>query len=72
MRPRRCAPSPLATSVFSGPTWPAWSARASSPEVLAGILEGAEQAGCDEFILVPAVTDLNFLEVACEVVAARP
>ncbi|MBV7707555.1 hypothetical protein NOVA_32715 [Nocardia nova] len=48
------------------------SARASSPEVLAGILEGAEQAGCDEFILVPAVTDLNFLEVACEVVAARP
>lgn len=47
------------------------SARASSPEVLAGILDGAEQAGCDEFILVPAVTDLNFLEVACEVVAAR-
>jgi len=48
------------------------SARASSPEVLAGILDGAERAGCDEFILVPAVTDLNFLEVASEVVAARP
>ncbi|RMI32338.1 LLM class flavin-dependent oxidoreductase [Nocardia stercoris] len=47
------------------------SARASSPEVLADILDGAEQAGCDEFILVPAVTDLNFLEVATEVVAAR-
>lgn len=47
------------------------SACASSPEVLAGILDGAEQAGCDEFILVPAVTDLNFLEVAGEVVAAR-
>ncbi|GAB2636723.1 LLM class flavin-dependent oxidoreductase [Nocardia goodfellowii] len=48
------------------------SARASSPEVLAEILDGAERAGCDEFILVPAVTDLNFLEVATEVVAARP
>ncbi|WP_063002455.1 LLM class flavin-dependent oxidoreductase [Nocardia mikamii] len=48
------------------------SARASTAEVLAKILDGAEQAGCDEFILVPAVTDLNFLEVACEVVAARP
>lgn len=48
------------------------SARASSPEVLADILDGAERAGCDEFILVPAVTDLNFLEVAAEVVAARP
>jgi len=40
--------------------------------VLAGILDGAERAGCDEFILVPAVTDLKFLEVASEVVAARP
>ncbi|MFE5285062.1 LLM class flavin-dependent oxidoreductase [Nocardia sp. NPDC056611] len=49
----------------------ATSARASSPEVLADILDGAEQAGCDEFILVPAVTDLNFLEVATDVVAAR-
>ncbi|MGW4247242.1 LLM class flavin-dependent oxidoreductase [Nocardia sp. NPDC004722] len=48
------------------------SARASSPEVLAEILDGAERAGCDEFILVPAVTDLKFLEVASEVVAARP
>ncbi|MFG3524146.1 LLM class flavin-dependent oxidoreductase [Nocardia nova] len=47
------------------------SARASSPEALAGILDGAERAGCDEFILVPAVTDLNFLEVASEVVATR-
>ncbi|MVU82216.1 LLM class flavin-dependent oxidoreductase [Nocardia sp. ET3-3] len=45
--------------------------RASSPEALAAILDGAEQAGCDEFILVPAVTDLKFLEVASEVVAAR-
>ncbi|WP_433566798.1 LLM class flavin-dependent oxidoreductase [Nocardia sp. CA-151230] len=48
------------------------STRASSPEVLADILDGAERAGCDEFILVPAVTDLKFLEVAAEVVTARP
>lgn len=47
------------------------SARASSPEALAEILDGAERAGCDEFILVPGVTDVNFLEVATEVVAAR-
>ncbi|PSR66468.1 LLM class flavin-dependent oxidoreductase [Nocardia sp. MDA0666] len=47
------------------------SARASNPDVLADILDGAERAGCDEFILVPAVTDLKFLEVASEVVAAR-
>ncbi|MFE3187429.1 LLM class flavin-dependent oxidoreductase [Nocardia sp. NPDC059240] len=47
------------------------STRASSPEALADILDGAAQAGCDEFILVPAVTDLKFLEVAAEVVAAR-
>jgi alkanesulfonate monooxygenase SsuD/methylene tetrahydromethanopterin reductase-like flavin-dependent oxidoreductase (luciferase family) len=35
------------------------TARASSPDVLAEILDGAEQAGCDEFILVPATTDLS-------------
>ena len=49
----------------------AGSVRAASPEVLAAILDDAEQAGCDEFILVPAVTDPNFLEVAAEVVGAR-
>lgn len=47
------------------------TARASSPEVLREILDGAEAAGCDEFILVPATTDLRFLDVAAEVVAAR-
>ncbi|MFL6062913.1 MAG: LLM class flavin-dependent oxidoreductase [Marmoricola sp.] len=47
------------------------SARASSPEVLAEVLDGAQQAGCDEFILVPATTDLGFLEMAAEVVTAR-
>ncbi len=47
------------------------SARASTPEVLAEILDGAAAAGCDEFILVPATTDLRFVDVATEVVAAR-
>lgn len=47
------------------------SARVSSPEVLTEVLDDAAEAGCDEFILVPATTDLRFLEVATEVVAAR-
>jgi alkanesulfonate monooxygenase SsuD/methylene tetrahydromethanopterin reductase-like flavin-dependent oxidoreductase (luciferase family) len=44
------------------------TARASSPELLAEVLDGAEKAGCDEFILVPATTDLAFLDVAASVV----
>ena len=48
------------------------SATTSSPEALATVLDGAAAAGCDEFILVPATTDIAFLEVAAEVVAARP
>ncbi len=47
------------------------SARVSTPEVLAEALDCAEAAGCDEFILVPATTDLRFVEVAAEVVVAR-
>lgn len=47
------------------------TARASTPDVLNEILDGAEAAGCDEFILVPGTTDLRFLDVAAEVVAAR-
>jgi alkanesulfonate monooxygenase SsuD/methylene tetrahydromethanopterin reductase-like flavin-dependent oxidoreductase (luciferase family) len=47
------------------------SARASSPEVLAEILNGAAEAGCDEFILVPATTDLRFLDVATDVATAH-
>lgn len=47
------------------------TARASTPEVLDEILDGAQAAGCDEFILVPATTDLRFLDVATRVVAAR-
>jgi alkanesulfonate monooxygenase SsuD/methylene tetrahydromethanopterin reductase-like flavin-dependent oxidoreductase (luciferase family) len=49
----------------------AGSARASSPEVLAEVLDGAEAAGCDEFILVPATTDLRFLDLAEQVADSR-
>ncbi len=48
------------------------TARTSSPEALAAVLDGAAAAGCDEFILVPATTDVRFLDVAAEVVIARP
>jgi len=47
------------------------SARVSDAAVLAEVLDSAEEAGCDEFILVPATTDVRFLDVAAEVVAAR-
>ncbi|MFL6158399.1 MAG: LLM class flavin-dependent oxidoreductase [Marmoricola sp.] len=46
----------------------ATTARTASPEALAAVLEGAEAAGCDEFILVPATTNLAFLDVAADVV----
>ncbi|MET3962313.1 alkanesulfonate monooxygenase SsuD/methylene tetrahydromethanopterin reductase-like flavin-dependent oxidoreductase (luciferase family) [Marmoricola sp. OAE513] len=49
----------------------AGTARASSAAVLNEILDGAEAAGCDEFILVPATTDLRCLDAAAELVAAR-
>lgn len=47
------------------------TARVSDPGVLAEVLDSAEEAGCDEFILVPATTDLRFVAAAAEVVAAR-
>ena len=47
------------------------TARASTPAVLTEILDGAEAAGCDEFILVPATTDLAFLDAATRVVEQR-
>jgi alkanesulfonate monooxygenase SsuD/methylene tetrahydromethanopterin reductase-like flavin-dependent oxidoreductase (luciferase family) len=49
----------------------ATSARTSSQDALASVLDGAEAAGCDEFILVPATTDLRFLDAATEVVSSR-
>jgi alkanesulfonate monooxygenase SsuD/methylene tetrahydromethanopterin reductase-like flavin-dependent oxidoreductase (luciferase family) len=45
--------------------------RGSSPDAIAEILDGAEAAGCDEFILVPGTVDLRALDAAAEVVAAR-
>lgn len=47
------------------------SARASSAAVLSEVLDAADAAGCDEFILVPATTDLRCLEAAADLVAAR-
>ncbi len=45
--------------------------RGASPEALVEILEGAEEAGCDEFILVPGTVDLRALHAVADVVAAR-
>lgn len=49
----------------------AGTARVSTADVLHEVLDGAEAAGCDEFILVPATTDLRCLDAAAELVAAR-
>jgi alkanesulfonate monooxygenase SsuD/methylene tetrahydromethanopterin reductase-like flavin-dependent oxidoreductase (luciferase family) len=49
----------------------AGTARVSSSEVLAEVLDGAEAAGCDEFILVPATTSTAFLGEAATVVSDR-
>lgn len=43
--------------------------RAASAHVVREVLAGAEEAGCDEFVLVPATTDLRCLEALSEVVA---
>jgi alkanesulfonate monooxygenase SsuD/methylene tetrahydromethanopterin reductase-like flavin-dependent oxidoreductase (luciferase family) len=47
------------------------TARTSSEDALADVLAGAEKAGCDEFILVPATTDPSFLAEASAVVSTR-
>ena len=41
----------------------------STPERLAAVLETAEAAGCDEFILVPGTVDPRCLELATRVIA---
>jgi alkanesulfonate monooxygenase SsuD/methylene tetrahydromethanopterin reductase-like flavin-dependent oxidoreductase (luciferase family) len=43
----------------------------SSPARVREVLDGAEAAGCDEFILVPATTDVGCLQRAADVVARR-
>ncbi|MCW2750013.1 MAG: Luciferase-like monooxygenase [Aeromicrobium sp.] len=47
------------------------TAKTTTPDALRKVLDGAEQAGCDEFIVVPATTDLRCLDAVSEVVAAR-
>jgi alkanesulfonate monooxygenase SsuD/methylene tetrahydromethanopterin reductase-like flavin-dependent oxidoreductase (luciferase family) len=47
------------------------TARTAGPDALSSVLDGAEAAGCDEFILVPATVDLRFVDAAAELVAAR-
>lgn len=44
---------------------------AATPDNVRAVLDGAEAAGCDEFILVPGSTDLRCLEAATELVANR-
>jgi alkanesulfonate monooxygenase SsuD/methylene tetrahydromethanopterin reductase-like flavin-dependent oxidoreductase (luciferase family) len=43
----------------------------STPEALAQLLDDAEEAGCDEVVLVPATVDLACLHATTEVVSAR-
>lgn len=47
------------------------TAGTSTVDALKRVLDGAESAGCDEFIVVPATTDLTCLDVVAEVVASR-
>ncbi|EFQ83465.1 Luciferase-like monooxygenase [Aeromicrobium marinum DSM 15272] len=47
------------------------TAGSSTPDALRTVLDGAKEAGCDEFILVPGTTDLRCLDAVAEVVAAR-
>ena len=47
------------------------TAKTSTSDALREVLDGAEQAGCDEFIVVPATTDLRCLDSVADIVAAR-
>jgi hypothetical protein len=59
---------------FTGPELAAAlaaEAATNSPDALNRVLDGAEEAGCDEFILVPGTVDLRCLEALAEVVSVR-
>jgi len=43
---------------------------AATPDAVREILDGAEAAGCDEFVLVPGSTDLRCLTAAADAVSA--
>jgi alkanesulfonate monooxygenase SsuD/methylene tetrahydromethanopterin reductase-like flavin-dependent oxidoreductase (luciferase family) len=45
--------------------------RTCTPDALRAVLDGAEAAGCDEFVLVPGTVDLRALDAVTEVVASR-
>lgn len=47
------------------------TAKTSTSDALRKVLDGAEQAGCNEFIVVPATTDLRCLDSVADIVAAR-
>lgn len=47
-----------------------WRDRAT-PEAVAEGLDAMEEAGCDEVFLVPATADIEEIERAAEIVAAR-
>jgi alkanesulfonate monooxygenase SsuD/methylene tetrahydromethanopterin reductase-like flavin-dependent oxidoreductase (luciferase family) len=49
----------------------AGTARTATPDALRGVLDGAERAGCDEFIVVPATTDLRCLDVVADIASSR-
>ena len=49
----------------------AGTAQTSSPDALRAVFDGAEEAGCDELIVVPATTDLRCLDAVADVVASR-
>ena len=44
---------------------------AASRDDVCRILDGAEEAGCDEFILVPATTDVRALDALADLLATR-
>jgi alkanesulfonate monooxygenase SsuD/methylene tetrahydromethanopterin reductase-like flavin-dependent oxidoreductase (luciferase family) len=45
--------------------------RTCTPDALREVLDGAEAAGCDEFVLVPGTVDLRALDAVSELVARR-
>jgi alkanesulfonate monooxygenase SsuD/methylene tetrahydromethanopterin reductase-like flavin-dependent oxidoreductase (luciferase family) len=45
--------------------------RTATPDALREVLDGAEAAGCDEFVLVPGTVDVRALDAVSELVARR-
>ena len=46
--------------------------RVDSVDTLSAVLDGAADAGCDEFVLVPGTVDLDCLTRTTELLSARP